>query len=50
MAKYKPTSTTQGILTPVHLSHQIQEGIFEYTLTFWWKIFLIYQFWIPVSR
>jgi transposase len=34
MAKYKPTSTTQGILTPVHLSHQIQEGTFEYTLNF----------------
>jgi len=32
MAKYKPYSTTQGIMTPVHLSHQIQPGTFEYTL------------------
>ena len=33
MAKYKPYSTSQGILTPVHLSHQIQPGTFEYTLS-----------------
>ena len=32
MAKYKPYSTTQGILTSLHLSHQIQPGTFEYTL------------------
>jgi hypothetical protein len=32
MAKFKPYSTTQGIFTPVHLSHQIQPGTFEYTL------------------
>jgi len=32
MAKYKAYSTTQGILTPIHLSHQIQPGTFEYTL------------------
>jgi transposase len=33
MAKYKPHSIAQGILTPVHLSHQIQKGTFEYTLS-----------------
>lgn len=33
MAKYKPYSTSQGIFTPVHLSHQIQPGTFEYTLS-----------------
>lgn len=33
MAKYKPYSTSQGIFTPVHLSHQIQSGTFEYTLS-----------------
>ena len=33
MAKYKPYSTTQGIFAPVHLSHQIQPGTFEYTLS-----------------
>jgi len=32
MPNFKPYSTTQGILTPVHLSHQIQQGTFEYTL------------------
>ena len=32
MPKFIPYSTTQGILTPVHLSHQIQAGTFEYTL------------------
>jgi len=32
MAKYKPYSTSQGIFAPVHLSHQIQPGTFEYTL------------------
>lgn len=32
MAKYKAYSTSQGIFTPVHLSHQIQPGTFEYTL------------------
>lgn len=34
MPKFKPTSTTQGIFAPIHLSHQIQEGTFEYTLNF----------------
>ena len=33
MAKYKPHSTSQGIFAPVHLSHQIQKGTFEYTLS-----------------
>ena len=33
MPKFKSFSTTQGILTPVHLCHQIQEGTFEYTLS-----------------
>ena len=33
MPKFIPYSTTQGILTPVHLSHQIQAGTFEYTLS-----------------
>jgi transposase len=33
MAKFKPYSTTQGIFAPVHLSHQIQPGTFEYTLS-----------------
>ena len=32
MPKFIPYSPTQGILTPVHLSHQIQAGTFEYTL------------------
>jgi len=32
MPKFKPYSSTQGIFTPVHLSHQIQPGTFEYTL------------------
>lgn len=32
MPKYKPNSTSQGIFAPVHLSHQIQSGTFEYTL------------------
>lgn len=32
MPRFIPNSTTQGILTPVHLSHQIQKGTFEYTL------------------
>ena len=32
--KPKPNSTSQGIFAPLHLSHQIQEGTFEYTLNF----------------
>jgi len=32
MPKFIPYSTTQGIFAPVHLSHQIQPGNFEYTL------------------
>jgi hypothetical protein len=32
MPNYKPNSTSQGIFAPVHLSHQIQPGTFEYTL------------------
>jgi transposase len=34
MPRFKPASTTQGIFAPLHLSHQIQEGTFEYTLNF----------------
>ena len=33
MPKFKQYSTTQGIFAPVHLSHQIQPGTFEYTLS-----------------
>ena len=32
MPKFKPYSRSQGIFAPVHLSHQIQPGTFEYTL------------------
>lgn len=32
MPKFKAYSTSQGIFTPIHLSHQIQPGTFEYTL------------------
>ncbi|MBU0728617.1 MAG: hypothetical protein KKA70_02635 [Proteobacteria bacterium] len=34
MPNFKPYSTSQGIFSPIHLSHQIQEGTFEYTLNF----------------
>ena len=33
MPNYKSKNPAQGIFTPVHLSHQIQEGTFEYTLS-----------------
>jgi transposase len=34
MPNFKPDSTSQGIFAPIHLSHQIQKGTFEYTLNF----------------
>lgn len=33
MPNFRPYSTSQGIFAPIHLSHQIQEGTFEFTLS-----------------